>query len=319
VIYDIAIIGSGPAGLTAAIYTSRAELDTLVIGGSPPGGQLTTTTDVENFPGFPEGIMGPDLIANMRKQAQRFGAVFQDENVTNILGSSDDGFVLQTDATNSYSAKSIIVATGASAKWLGLESEQKLRGKGVSACATCDGFFFKDKIVAVVGGGDAAMEEAVYLTKFAPKVYVLVRGARDSMRASKIMQKRAHDNPKVEFLCDTEVIEVLGDAHVSGVRIKNNKTDEATVLKDVQGLFVAIGHKPNTGFLKGFVELDQMGYAKIIGPGTQSSVAGVFISGDVHDHRYRQAITAAGYGCMASLDAERWLATLPGSHSSASA
>ena len=304
-LYDVAILGGGPSGLTAAIYTARADLKTLVIAGNPPGGQLMLTTDVENFPGFPEGILGPNLIEQFRKQAQRFGTVVIDENATKLLGNAVEHFTTETDAGNKYTAKTVIVATGASAKWLGLKSEQRLRGYGVSACATCDGFFFKNKEIAVVGGGDAAMEEAIYLTKFATKVYILVRGNKDAMRASKIMQKRALDNSKIEFVFNTVVTEVVGQKQVEGLKIKNTKTGDESVL-NVQGLFVAIGHKPNTDFLKGVIELGKADYA-VVKDNVISNIPGVFISGDVADHKYRQAVTAAGFGCMAALDAERFL------------
>ena len=304
-LFDVAILGGGPSGLTAAIYTARADLKTLVIAGNPPGGQLMLTTDVENFPGFPEGILGPNLIEQFRKQAQRFGTVVIDENATKLLGNAVEHFTTETDAGNKYTAKTVIVATGASAKWLGLKSEQRLRGYGVSACATCDGFFFKNKEIAVVGGGDAAMEEATYLTNFATKVYILVRGDKAAMRASKIMQARALANPKIEFIFNTEVAEVLGQKQVEGLKIKNTKTSDESVL-NVQGLFVAIGHKPNTDFLKGIIELGKADYA-IVKDNVVSNIPGVFISGDVADHKYRQAVTAAGFGCMAALDAERFL------------
>lgn len=314
--YDLIIIGGGPSGLTSAIYASRAHLNTLVIAGQPSGGQLMWTTDVENYPGFPEGIMGPDLIKNFKEQAERFGAEFVEENVKEVKGSAAQGFTVTSVDGKDYSGKALVVATGASAKWLNLESEQKLRGRGVSACATCDGFFFKEKTVAVVGAGDAAMEEANFLTKFSPKVYVLVRNDQESMRASKIMQKRAMDNEKIEFLYNTQVVEVLGDDAVTGLRVLNNKTNQESILDDVQGLFVAIGHKPNTDFLEGFVELEK-GYVKVT-DNTKSSKEGVFVGGDVSDYRYRQAITAAGLGCMAALDAEKYLSehgveTSPGS------
>lgn len=305
-IYDVVIIGSGPAGLTAAIYTSRAFLNTLVIGGNPPGGQLMLTTDVENFPGFPEGITGPELITNMRTQAKRFGAEVVDENVIESPSREDKLIVLKTDNGSSYKGRSLIIATGASARWLNIESEQKLRGKGVSACATCDGFFFKDKVIAVVGGGDAAMEEATFLTKFASKVYILVRKGEDQLRASKIMQKRAIDNPKIEFMFNTEVKEVLGEQFVTGLRLFNNATNEESEL-EVQGMFLSIGHKPNTDFLKGFVELDDLGYA-VANKDILSDQEGVFIAGDVYDHKYRQAITASGFGTMAALEAEKYIA-----------
>lgn len=305
--YDVLIIGGGPAGLTAAIYTSRAHLNTKVIAGRPAGGQLLYTSDVENFPGFPEGIMGPELVAKFRTQAQKFGADVTDTNVVELSGSVSTGFEAKTEEGDVFKGKTVIIAAGADAKWLGLESEQKLRGRGVSACATCDGFFFKGKVVAVVGGGDSAMEEAIFLTKFATKVYVLVRGSKDQMRASKIMQKRALDNPKIVFLYDTEVAEVLGEDFVTGLKVKAVSSGEETVLSDVQGLFVAIGHIPNTGFIHDFVHVGKGGYLEA-SEEVKSSKEGVFIAGDVYDYKYRQAITAAGYGCMAALEAERYLA-----------
>jgi len=310
---DVLILGGGPSGLTAAIYTARADLSTVVLAGNPPGGQLMWTSEVENFPGFPTGITGPQLIANMRDQAARFGASFHNENAVSITGSFKDGFTVVSDTAQNYLAKTVIIATGASAKWLGLESEQKLRGRGVSACATCDGFFFKDKVVAVVGAGDAAMEEALFLTKFATKVYVLARGAKGELKASKIMQARALAHAKIEFLYHTEVADVLGDHSVTGLRVKDNVTGELSVLADVRGLFVAIGHKPNTEFLLSenapAVELGRFGYAT---PKecthTHTNEPGLFIAGDVSDHLYRQAITAAGYGCMAAIDCHHFLA-----------
>ncbi|MBT6401384.1 thioredoxin-disulfide reductase [candidate division WWE3 bacterium] len=305
-LYDVLILGGGPSGLTAAVYASRAQLKTLIVGGAPSGGQLTTTTDVENYPGFPEGIQGPQLIEDMRKQATRFGAEHVESNVTEISGSFNDRFTIKTDANTEYKGKTVIIATGASARWLPLESVERLKNKGVSACATCDGFFFKDKVTAVVGGGDAAMEEANFMTKFSPKVYLIVRGDPETMKASKIMQKRAQDNKKIEFLYNTEIKEVLGENAVSGLVITNNKTNEESKLEDVEGLFMAIGHKPNTSFLEGFIELGKMGYIDPV-DNTKTSVEGVFVSGDVGDFRYRQAITAAGFGCMAALDAERFL------------
>lgn len=303
--YDVLILGGGPSGLTAAIYTSRASLTTLVLAGSPPGGQLMWTTDVENYPGFPDGIMGPDLILNMRKQAIRFGSTVYDENVLSITGNVKDNFKVQTDSNNTYIAKTIIVATGASAKWLNLPSEQKLRAKGVSACATCDGFFFKDKIVGVVGGGDAAMEEATFLTKYASKIYIFVRGSKETMRASKIMQQRAISNSNIEFMFNTEVKDVLGKDKVTGVKLLNNATNTESTL-DLSGLFVAIGHQPNTQFLNNLIDTDKIGYAQRQDK-SETNIEGIFVAGDVHDKRYRQAITAAGYGCMAAIDVEKYL------------
>jgi thioredoxin reductase (NADPH) len=306
--YDVIIIGSGPSGLTAAIYAARASLKTLVIAGSPSGGQLMWTTEVENFPGFPDGIMGPKLIANMREQAKRFGVEFVEENVLSLAGEYKQGFTVLTNNKDSlFKSKSLIIATGADANWLNIESEQRLRGKGVSACATCDGFFFKDKTIAVVGGGDAAMEEADYLTKFAKKVYVLVRREQKDLKASKIMQERAFNNPKIEFVYNTQVYEVLGTEKVEGLLVKNTTTGDITKMEDIEGLFVAIGHSPATKFLKDFVDLDEKGYLKVKN-NTLTSKKGVFASGDVLDWRYRQAITAAGMGCMAALDAEKFLA-----------
>ncbi|MFC1700112.1 thioredoxin-disulfide reductase [Patescibacteria group bacterium] len=303
--YDVVILGSGPAGLTAALYSSRAFLKTLVIAGNSPGGQLTITTEVENFPGFIEPIQGPDLVSNMRKQAEKYGAEFVEGIALSVSGSFEEGFKIKTEG-NEYGGKTIIIATGASAKWLGLESEQRLRGKGVSACATCDGFFFKDKVVAVVGGGDASMEEASFLTRFATKVYLITRSSKDKLKASKIMQKEALSSPKVEFVPNTQVKEVLGDSSVEGLKVINTETGEDKVMDDVKGLFIAIGHKPDTEFLKGFIELDEKEYI-IRRKGSQTSLEGVFAGGDVHDYTYRQAVTAAGYGCEAALDAIKFL------------
>jgi thioredoxin reductase (NADPH) len=302
---DVLIIGSGPAGLTAAIYTSRAFLKTTVIGGRVSGGQLMITTEVENYPGFPRGIMGPELISNMREQATTFGTDFVDEDVVSISGNSASGFSIQTDESKTFIAKSIIIATGATANWLNLPNEQRLIGKGVSACATCDGFFFKNKVVVVVGGGDTAMEEATFLTNFASRVFILVRGEKEKLRASKIMQEKAFSNPKIEFLYNSSVVDVLGEEVLSGVIIKNTLTDEISTL-ECQGLFVAIGHSPATKFLNGIVELDDKGYLKVV-DGTKTSKDGVFSAGDVQDYRYRQAVTAAGMGCMAALDAQKYL------------
>ena len=304
--YDVLILGGGPAGLTATLYTSRANLNTLLIAGAPSGGQLTTTTDVENYPGFPEGVQGPELVENFKKQALRFGAESKEENVKEISGDMSAGFTVATDSGNSYKGKTVIIATGASAKWLPLDSVEKLRGRGISACATCDGLFFKDKIVAIVGGGDAAMEEATYMTKFSPKVYVITRGSKETMKASKIMQEKASANPRIEFLFNSEVREVLGETSVEGLVVYNTQTDEKATMDDVKGLFMAIGHKPNTEFLKGFIELGKFGYIEP-SDNTKTSKEGIFVAGDVGDWVYRQAVTAAGFGCMAALDVEKFL------------
>ena len=299
--FDIIVIGSGPAGLTAAIYASRGKLKTLVIAGEEPGGQLTLTTDVEDFPGFVEVIQGPDLMVRMRKQSQRLGAEFVDGNVTNVDFSSTPFKV----ATNleSFVGKTIVLATGASAKWLDLPSEKKLIGKGVSSCAVCDGAFFRDKKLALVGGGDSAMREALFLTKFASEVKVIHR--RNKLRAFQSLQDKAFSNPKIKFIWDSTILEVLGENKVEGVKIKNLKTNKITDMK-IGGLFVAIGHIPNTQFLKGQIDLDKKGYV-IVTDNTKTSTPGVFAGGDVHDWRYQQAVTAAGAGCMAAMDAQDWL------------
>jgi len=295
------IIGSGPAGLTAAIYGARANLEPIVLGGSTPGGQLMLTSDVENYPGFPEGIQGPDLMNLFRAQAERFGTHIVDVDIDRVDLSSRPFRVWARGVE--YKGQSLIVATGASAMWLGLDSETRLRGRGVSACATCDGFFFRDKEIAVVGGGDTAFEEATYLTRFASKVHLLHR--RDEFRASRIMVERARQNAKIEFHTNTAVEEVLGDEKISGLRLRDTATGEETVMP-TEGLFVAIGHKPNTEAFRDWLEVDAQGYL-VVRDETGSQVDGVFIAGDVHDHRYRQAISAAGDGSKAAIDAERWL------------
>lgn len=305
-IFDVIVLGSGPAGSTAALYAARAFLKTLVIAGNPAGGQLTTTTKVENFPGFPDGISGPQLMSNIREQIEKHGAFFVEENAVKVSGSFKENFNIETDSRNTYKGKVLIIATGASAKWLGLESEQRLIGKGVSACATCDGFFFKDKVIAVVGGGDAAMEESTYLSKFASKIYILVRGDKEKLRASKFMQKKAFENPKIEFLFNVEVKEVLGKDILEGIKVVNNKNGEEKVMSDVKGLFIAVGHTPNTKFLNSFVELDEKGYIKSY-ENNKTSAEGVYVAGDVHDFRYKQAITASGFGCEAAMEAIKFL------------
>lgn len=303
--YRVVIIGSGPAGLTAAIYASRANLEPLVIEGMQPGGQLTTTTEVENFPGFEHGIQGPELMDVTRKQAARFGTEIHVDTVTDV-DISKRPFTLTLESGEALTADALIVASGASAKYLGLPSEQELLGHGVSACATCDGFFFKGKEVVVVGGGDTAMEEAGYLTKFCTKVWLIHR--RSEFRASKIMLARAQANPKIEILTDTLVEEIQGEKKtgVTGVVLKNAKTGETRTLP-VKGYFAAIGHQPNTALFNGKLEMNEVGYLKIKHPSTETSVEGVFAAGDVADYIYRQAVSAAGEGCKSAIDAERWL------------
>ena len=303
-IYDVIIIGSGPSGYTAAIYAARANLSVLMLQGYQVGGQLMLTSDVENYPGFEEGILGPSMMEKFEAQARRFGTQMIPEDVISV-DFSKRPFKVTTDS-GEYQARAIIISTGASAKWLGLPSEQRLQGRGVSACATCDGFFFKKKDVAVIGGGDTAMEEATFLTRYANHVTVIHR--RDSLRASKIMQDRAFKNPKISFIWDTEITEVLGENEVSGLRLRNVKTDEQSILP-IQGFFLAIGHKPNTDLFKGILDMDNVGYIVPV-EHTMTNIPGVFAAGDVTDHRYRQAVTAAGDGCRAAIDAERWLESL---------
>jgi thioredoxin reductase (NADPH) len=297
----VVIIGSGPAGLTAAIYAARANLEPVVLAGSAPGGQLMLTSDVENYPGFVEPIQGPDLMAAMRGQAERVGARLIDVDIDRVDFSSRP-FRIWARGTE-YRAQAVIIATGASALWLGLESETRLRGRGVSACATCDGFFFRDREIAVVGGGDTAFEEATYLTRFATKVHLLHR--RDTFRASKIMVDRARTHPKIEIHPNTAVDEVLGEAKVEALRLTDTTTGEHRTMP-VDGLFIAIGYKPNTDAFRDWLEVDDAGYL-VVHDETGSRIDGVFIAGDVHDHRYRQAVTAAADGCKAAIDAERWL------------
>ncbi len=301
---NLLILGSGPAGYTAAIYASRANLNPVLYHGNQPGGQLTITTDVENYPGYPEGIMGPQMMLDFEKQAKRFGTDIRNGLATSVDFSSYPHQVI-IDEQHEIEANAVIIATGASAKWLGLHSEERLNGRGVSACAVCDGFFFRGQDVAVVGGGDTAAEEASYLSKLCKKVYLLVR--KDEMRASAIMQQRVKNAKNIEILWNTETEEILGEEEVEAMRVVNNQTGEKQDIS-IQGFFVAIGHQPNTAIFKDFIDMEKSGYLVTV-PGTsRTNVEGIFASGDAQDHVYRQAVTAAGTGCMAALDAERFLA-----------
>lgn len=302
----VLIIGSGPAGYTAAIYAARAGLNPVLYTGGQPGGQLTITNDVENYPGYPEGVMGPQMMEDFKKQAERFGTVVNYGLVTQVDFSSRP-YKVTIDGQQEILSDTLIIATGASAKWLGLESETRLNGQGVSACAVCDGFFFRGQEVAIVGGGDTACEEASYLSNICSKVYMIVR--RDELRASQIMQQRVMNNPKIEILWNTETVEVLGDTEVTGVKVLNNRNQEEKELA-VTGFFVAIGHQPNTEIFKGHLDMDDNGYIKTIPGSTRTNLEGVFACGDAQDNIYRQAVTAAGTGCMAALDAERYLAEI---------
>jgi len=304
-IHEVVIVGSGPAGYTAAIYAARAQLSPILYEGSvTAGGALMNTTDVENFPGFPEGVMGPDLMDSLRKQAERFGTKLITDDIVS-MDLSGEIKTLEDGSGNKLQAKAVILATGSAYKEIGLTNEKRLSGRGVSWCATCDGFFFREKEIAVVGGGDSAMEEANFLTRFASKVFVIHR--RDSLRASKIMVERANANPKIEFIWNTEVIDVLGEDKVSGLKLRNLVSGEESE-KDFDGLFVAIGHLPRSELLVNQIDLDGEGYVKVDGRSTRTNQKGVFACGDLVDHTYRQAITAAGSGCQAALDAERFLA-----------
>jgi thioredoxin reductase (NADPH) len=300
---QVIIIGSGPAGYTAALYTARANLQPLMIGGYETGGQLMLTSDVENYPGYPKGVQGPEMMQDFREQVERFGAEVLDVDATEVDFSKRPFTVVTADAT--YTAESVIVATGAAAKWLDVPGEELLRGRGVSACATCDGFFFRDRRIVVVGGGDTALEEALFLTRYAQTVSVIHR--RDTLRASKLLQQRARNNPKIDFIWNSVVEAIEGEDKVTGVRLRNLVSGERRTLA-TEGVFVAIGHQPNTEIFRGQLELDAMGYICMPDPATTyTNIPGVFAAGDVRDHRYRQAVTAAGDGCKAAIDAERWL------------
>ncbi len=304
-IHEVIIVGSGPAGYTAAIYAARAQLSPILYEGSvTAGGALMNTTDVENFPGFPEGVMGPDLMDSLRKQAERFGTKLITDDIVS-MDLAGEVKTIKDGSGNTLQAKAVILATGSAYKEIGLTNEKRLSGRGVSWCATCDGFFFREKVIAVVGGGDSAMEEANFLTRFASKVFVIHR--RDSLRASKIMVERATANPKIEFIWNTEVIDVLGEDKVTGLKLRNLVSGDESD-KDFDGLFVAIGHLPRSELLVGQIDLDGEGYVKVDGRSTRTNQKGVFACGDLVDHTYRQAITAAGSGCQAALDAERFLA-----------
>jgi thioredoxin reductase (NADPH) len=311
-VHNVIIIGSGPAGYTAALYNSRADLQPVLFAGLQPGGQLTITTDVENYPGFPDGIMGPEMMQLFRRQVERFGTTIHDMEISRA-DLSERPFKVWDSEGNLHQAKTIIIATGASAKWMGLPSEVTFGSHGVSACATCDGFFFRKREVAVIGGGDTAMEEASYLARLASKVYVIHR--RDSFRASKIMQDRVLNNPKIEVIWNAVVDEILGETEphkrVTGLRLRETGKEDKWQIP-IDGVFVAIGHKPNSDLFKDFLELDDLGYIKVEPGGTSTNIPGVFAAGDVADHVYRQAVTAAGTGCMAAIDAERFLATEEG-------
>ena len=310
--HEVVIVGSGPAGLTAAIYAARADLKPIVIEGEPsstgdqPGGQLMITTEVENYPGFPDGVLGPDLMNNFRAQAERFGAQMITEKATKVDFSARPFkiWIGDTGSEPDYLAETVIISTGAQSIMLGLEAEERLMGRGLSTCATCDGFFFRDQEIAVVGGGDSAMEEATFLTKFASKVTIIHR--RDQLRASRIMQERAFANEKIEFLWNHVVTDLMGDEKLQGVQVQNTQTGEESSL-DVTGLFIAIGHTPNTGLFAGHLDMKENGYLATAPDSTRTNVEGVFACGDVQDDYYRQAVTAAGSGCMAAIEAERWL------------
>jgi len=307
--HDVIIIGSGPAGLTAALYAARGDLEPLLFEGRDAGGQLMLTSDVENYPGYPDGQTGPEMMADLRRQAERFGTRYETRDVDEVDFTDGSPFkVVAGDDT--YWARSVIVATGATARWLGLENEKRLTGRGVSSCATCDGFFFRDQELVVVGGGDSAMEEATFLTKFASKVTIVHR--RNELRASKIMQERAFKNDKIEFIWSATVVDVLGEQAVEGVVLEDAETGERSELR-VDGLFLAIGHDPTTALFRGQLDLDDEGYIKVAEPTTATNVKGVFAAGDVVDNIYRQAVTAAGMGCKAAMDAERWLGAPPDS------